>query len=30
MLYIDSKAYIKLLVKGYIKGKDTIIIVITG
>ena len=26
MLYIGPKAYIKLLVKGYIKGKGTIII----
>ena len=26
MLYIDPKAYIKLLVKGYVKGKDIIII----
>ena len=26
MLYIDSKAYIKLLVKEYIKDKDIIII----
>ena len=26
MLYIGPEAYIKLLVKGYIKGKNTIII----